>query len=143
MKLNPTKCVFGVLLGKFIDFMVSQWGIEVNPEKVKVILDMTFPKAVKEVQMLIGWITSLNRFVSKATEMCLFFFKTLKQALWWTDECETAFQNLKEYLAKLPFLSPFVEREDLFLYLAILQIVVSSALIREESRIQWPIYYTS
>ena len=39
MKLNPAKCVFGVSSGKFLGFMVSQRGIEANPEKVKAILD--------------------------------------------------------------------------------------------------------
>ena len=33
-KLNPAKCVFGVASGKFLGFMVSQRGIEANPEKV-------------------------------------------------------------------------------------------------------------
>ena len=49
MKLNPTKCAFGVASGKFLGFMVSQSGIEANPEKVRAILDMTTPKTVKEV----------------------------------------------------------------------------------------------
>ena len=49
MKLNLAKCVFGVSLGKFLGFMVSQQGIEANPEKVKAILDMTSPRIVKEV----------------------------------------------------------------------------------------------
>ena len=34
MKLNPSKCVFGVTAGKFLGFTVSQRGIEVNLEKV-------------------------------------------------------------------------------------------------------------
>ena len=54
--------------------------IEANPEKVRAILEMTSPKTVKEVQKLIGRITVLNRFVSKATDKCLPFFKTVKQA---------------------------------------------------------------
>ena len=54
MKLNPVKCLFGVLLRKFLGFMVSQRGIEVNPEKVKVILDVVSPKTVKEMQRLTG-----------------------------------------------------------------------------------------
>ena len=54
--------------------------IEANPEKVQAILEMTSPKTVKEVQKLIGRITVLNRFVSKATDKCLPFFKTVKQA---------------------------------------------------------------
>ena len=56
---------------------------------------MTSPKTVKEVQKLIGRIAALNRFVSKVTEKCLPFFKTLKQAFAWTDECEAIFQELK------------------------------------------------
>ena len=78
MKLNPSKCAFGVASGKFLGFMVSKRGIETNPEKVRAILDMTSPKTVKKVQKLIERITALNRFVSKATDKCLPFFKTLK-----------------------------------------------------------------
>ena len=80
MKLNPSKCAFGVALGKFLGFMVSQRGIEANPEEVRAILDMTSPKTIKEVQKLIGRIVALNKFVSKAIDKCLPFFKILKQA---------------------------------------------------------------
>ena len=71
MRLNPSKCVFGVASGKFLGFMVSQRGIEANPEKVRAIIDMTSPRTVKEVQKLTGRIAALNRFVSKATDKCL------------------------------------------------------------------------
>ena len=49
IKLNPSKCAFGVASGKFLGFMVSQRGIEANLEKVRAILDMALPKTVKEV----------------------------------------------------------------------------------------------
>ena len=78
MKLNLSKCAFGVALGKFLGFMVSQRRIEANSEKVQAILDMVSPKTVKEVQKLTGRIAALNKFVSKATNKCLPFFKTLK-----------------------------------------------------------------
>jgi len=91
MKLNPVKCAFGVSFRKFLCFMVSQRGIKENPKKVKAILEMLSPKTVKEVQQLIGKVTALNKFVSRATDKCLLFFKTLKQALVWTDKCEIAF----------------------------------------------------
>ena len=80
MKLNPSKCALGVASRKFMGFMVSQRGIEANPEKVRAILNMMLPKTIKEVQKLIGRIAVLNRFVSKAMDKCLPFFKTLKQA---------------------------------------------------------------
>ena len=143
MKLNPTKCAFGVFSGKFLDFMVSQRGIEANLEKVKAILEMSSPKMIKEVQSLTGKVATLNRFVSKATNKCLPFFKTLKQAFVWTDECEAAFQELKCYLSNPPLLSPSKEGDNLFLYLAVSATAVSAALIREEQRVQCPMYYIS
>ena len=85
----------------------------------------------------------MNRFVSKAADKCLTFFKTLKQAFKWTNKCKIAFKNLKEYLMRLPLLNPLVKEEDLFLYLLIPQTAVSSALTREENRVQRPVYYPS
>ena len=104
---------------------------------------MTSPKTVKEVQKLTGRIAALNRFVSRATDKCLPFFKTLKQAFAWTDECETAFQELKRYLSNPPFLSPSKQGESLYLYLAVSEIAISAALIREEDRKQLSVYYVS
>ena len=52
MKLNPNKYAFGVSSGKFLGFMVSQRGIEANPDKIQAILDMEPPKNIKEVQSL-------------------------------------------------------------------------------------------
>ena len=58
--------------------MVSQRGIEVNPDKIQAILNMELPKNIKEVQSLTGQVAALNRFVSKATYKCLPFFKILR-----------------------------------------------------------------
>ena len=49
MKLNPTKCFFVVSLEKFLGFMVSQRGIENNPDKIRVIMEVKSLKTVKEV----------------------------------------------------------------------------------------------
>ena len=54
IKLNPSKCAFGVLLGKFLGFMVSQRGIEAKPDKIQAILNIEPPRNVKEVQSLTG-----------------------------------------------------------------------------------------
>ena len=143
MKLNPAKCVFGIASGKFLGFMVSQRGIEANPKKVQAIIDMTSPKTVKEVQKLTGRIAALNRFVSRATDKCLPFFKTLKQAFAWIDECEAAFQDLKRYLSNPPLLSLSKQGENLYLYLVVSETAISAALIREEDRKQHPVYYVS
>ena len=134
MKLNPSKCAFGVFSRKFLRFMVSRRGIEANPEKVRAILKMSSPKTVKEVQSFTGRVVALNRFVFKATDKCRPFFKTLKRAFVWMEECETTFQELKRYLSNPPLLSLSKEGEDLFLYLAVSVTAISATLIREKKR---------
>ena len=105
MKLNPGKCVFGVTVGKFLGFMVSQRGIEANPDKIQAIMEMAPPRNVKEVQSLNEKITALNRFVLRATDKCLPFFRMLKRSFEWTVECQQAFEELKAYLSSPSLLS--------------------------------------
>ena len=143
MKLNPSKCAFGVSSGKFLGFMVSRRGIEANPQKVRAILEMSSPKTIKEVQSLTGKVAALNKFVSKATDKCFPFFKTLKRAFIWTEECETTFQELKRYLSNPSLLSLSKEGEDIFLYLAVSVTTVSAAMIKKENKVQLPVYYVS
>ena len=70
MKLNPTKCAFGVSTEKLLGFMVNNRGIEANPDKIKVVLDMHPPSNSKEIQRLIMRIAPLSRFVSKSSDKC-------------------------------------------------------------------------
>ena len=81
--------------------------------------------------------------VSKATDKCLPFFKVLRKAFEWTDECQKAFQDLKTYLTTTPLLSLSVLEEVLYLYLVVTPHVISLALIWEEGKVQKPVYYTS
>src|SRR4051812_7877816 len=78
MKLNPQKCVFGVTAGKFLGFMVTNRGIEANPDKIQAILDMEEPKTLHDIQKLNGKITALSRFLAKGAERALPFLKLLK-----------------------------------------------------------------
>ena len=88
MKLNPAKCAFGVSAGKFLGFIVNHRGIEANPDKIKVVLDMPSPSGIKEVQRLTGRIVALSRFVSRASDKCQPFFQVLKKAFQWDTKCE-------------------------------------------------------
>ena len=87
MKLNSSKCAFGVTVGKFLRFMVSQRGIKINLHKVRAIMGMAPPRNTKEMQCLNSKIAALNRFVSRATDKCLPFFHALKKSFEWTTEC--------------------------------------------------------
>ena len=95
------------------------------------------------MQSLTGIVAALNKFISKVTDKCLPFFKTMKKAFAWTEECKTTFQELKHYLSNPPLLSPSKDGENLFLYLAVSVTTVSASLIREENKVQLPLYYVS
>lgn len=77
------------------------------------------------------------------TNKYLPFFKTLKRAFEWTNECLKTFEELKKYLASSPLLSVSKPSEELSLYLEVSPMAVSSALIREEYHIQLLVYYPS
>ena len=79
MKLNLVKYAFEVTTDKFLGFMISRRGIEVNLEKIKVVLEMAPSKTIEKVQCFTDKIASLNRFISKLAERCLPFFNTLRQ----------------------------------------------------------------
>ena len=68
--LNPSKCSFDISSGKFLDYMVTQCGIEVDPDQVKAIKNLQPPRNPKEVQRLTKMITALNRFISQSADRC-------------------------------------------------------------------------
>ena len=106
-------------------------------------LEMKPPRNVKEGQQLSGKIVELSRFISRSTEKGFPFFQMLRQApkFEWTEKCDQALAKLKEFLAELPLLTKPLTGEELFMYLAVGDIVISSVLIQEESGVQKPVYY--
>lgn len=104
---------------------------------------LTPPKTIKEAQSLNGKIVALNKFISRATDKCLPFFRALKKSFEWMTKCQQTFEDLKTYLSSLPLLSPFKPGEELFLYLAVFAATISSALVKEEDGVQRPIYFIS
>src|ERR1044072_4087199 len=83
--LNPNKCTFGVRSGKLLGFIVSQKGIEVDPDKVKAIQDMPAPRTEKEICGFLGHLNYISKFISHLTATCEPMFKLLKkdQAIVW------------------------------------------------------------
>ncbi|KAL0374124.1 UNVERIFIED_CONTAM: hypothetical protein Sradi_3328100 [Sesamum radiatum] len=68
LKLNPGKYAFGVSGGRFLGLMMTQRGLEANPDKINAILDMGPPTNINEVQRLTRRIAALSRFISKSVE---------------------------------------------------------------------------
>ena len=146
MKLSPLKCAFGVSVGLFLGFMVTQRGIEENPAQLKAILDSPAPSSRKGVQQLTGRLAALGRFISRFTDRLKPFFATFRgvNRARWIEECDHALVPIKRYLAEPPILASLEACEMLFLYLAVSDVVVTAALFKDcEDRSQRPVFFVS
>ena len=116
LRLNAFKCSFGMGSGKFLGYMVTHRGIEVNPDQIKAINNLQSPRNPKEVQKLTGMAVALNRFISRSADRCRPFSLLINKwkGFEWTEECATAFQQLKDYLARPLIMSSPEPDEVLF-----------------------------
>ena len=133
MKLNPLKCAFGVSVGRFLGFMVTQRGIEANPPQLKAIFQSPAPTSKKGIQQLTGQLATLGRFISRFTDHLKPLFTTLRGAnrAEWNEECDRAFVAIKKYLIKPPILVSPETGDTLYLYQVASDIAVSAALFKE------------
>jgi len=145
LKLNPEKCVFGVEASKFLGFLLTERGIEANPDKCVAILAMRSPTSVKEVQQLTGRLVALSRFVSAGGDKGHPYFQCLRRnnRFVWIEECEAAFLKLKEYLAAPLVLCRPQMGVPFRLYFAVTERAISSVLVQEQDQVQRPIYFVS
>ena len=79
LKLNPKKCIFEMKSGKLLGHIMSQKGIEIDPDKVKAIREMPLPKNEKEVRGFIGRMQYINKFIAKLIIICEPIFKLLRK----------------------------------------------------------------
>ncbi|RVW98476.1 Transposon Ty3-I Gag-Pol polyprotein [Vitis vinifera] len=121
MKSNPSKCAFGVSVGKFLRFMVSQRGIEVSLDQVKEVMETPPPRSKKELQRFTSKLLALGRFIAHFTDELRPFFLAIRKAgaSGWTDSCQSAFEKIKHCLMQLPILSSPLPEEKLYMYLAV------------------------
>ncbi|GAA0156714.1 hypothetical protein LIER_14140 [Lithospermum erythrorhizon] len=98
--LNPDKCVLGLISGKFLGYMISQRGIEPNPDKIVAVQVVQSTRTLKEAQRLTRQIEALTRFISRASDRSFPFFKVINKGKEFerTEDCEQSFHELKAYL---------------------------------------------
>ena len=70
LDLDPSKCSFSIGFGKFLGYMVTHRGIEVDLDQVRKINNLQPPRNPKEVQRLTGMTVALNRFISRLADKC-------------------------------------------------------------------------
>ncbi|PKI49916.1 hypothetical protein CRG98_029700 [Punica granatum] len=147
LQLNPTKCTFGVKSGKLLGFVVSEKGIEVNPDKIKAIMELPLPSTVREVRSFLGWLNYITRFIANLTDKCQPLFRLLHKnaAVEWDDECQKAFDTVKAYLVQPPVLVPPSLDRPLVLYLTVRRQSIGCMLGQKDDSLyaERAIYYLS
>ena len=133
LRLNPNKCTFGVTAGKLLGHMVSSRRIEVDPTKIKAILEMPPPKTEKEIRGFLGRLQYISRFIARLTTTCEPIFKLLKKGepKEWTEDCQKAFEAVKEYLSNPLVLAPPKPGRPLNLYLSVIEDALGNMLAQE------------
>jgi hypothetical protein len=133
IKLNPTKCTFGMPAVKLLGFLISEHGIDANAEKIGAIVRMKQPERLHDVQCLTGCLAALSRFISRLGEKAMLLYRLMKKSdrFELTPEARAAFQELKALLSTQPVLAAPSSKEPLLLYIAATSQVVSTVLTVE------------
>ena len=79
LRLNPSKCIFGVSSKKLLGYIISQRGIEVDLSKAKAIVEMPLPRTKKEIRGLLGRLQYISRFIAQLTPICEPIFMLLRK----------------------------------------------------------------
>ena len=120
LKMNPMKCAFGVSSGKFLGFIVTKCGIEIEPTKINAIVNMPQPKNVHDLKSLQGHLAYIRRFISNLSGRCKPFSRLMKKGVpfVWDQACQNAFEDIKKYLTNPPILCAPIKGRPLILYTA-------------------------
>lgn len=134
-----------------LGFIISERGIEANPEKIAAIEKMGPIHNVKGVQRITGCLAALSRFISCLGERSLPLYKLLKKSehFSWMPKAQEALDQIKHLLTKtLVLVSPNI-KEKLLLYVAATSQVISASLVVEQEeeghalKAQRPVYFIS
>ena len=108
LRLNPKKCTFGITFGKLLGHIVSECGIEVDPEKIRAILGMPASRTEREIRGFLGRLQYISHFIASLIDICEPIFCLLRksQPTFWDDDCQRAFEKIKECLLFSPVLVP-------------------------------------
>ena len=96
LRLNPKKYTFRVTSGKLLGHMVSEQGIEVDPDKIRAILDIPMSRTEKEIKGFLGRLQYISRFIARLTDICEPIFRLLKknQPIVWNNDCQLRLRGL-------------------------------------------------
>ncbi|XP_078153726.1 uncharacterized protein LOC144548890, partial [Carex rostrata] len=133
LKLNPLKCAFMVSSGKFLGFVVRHRGIEIDPGKIKAIMDLPPPQNLKQLRSFQGRLAYIRRFIANLSGKIQQFTRLTKKNVpfKWDSECQIAFERVKQYLLRPPVLAAPIPGKPLILYTTALEGSLGALLAQE------------
>ena len=101
LRMNPSKCSFGVSSGKFLGFLVHHRGIDLEPTKAKAIAALSPSTTLKELRSFMGKVSYLRRFILSLAEILKPLVEQTKKgvAFRWCDQYQKAFKKVQTILA--------------------------------------------
>lgn len=116
LKLKPTKCHWFKRSVKFLGHVVSDKGVQCDPDKVACIVNWHAPHTVREVRSFLGLVSYYRRFVPNCSSLMKPLLNLLRKIVRfvWNIFCDDAFESLKRSLTTSPILA-FPNRYDQFI----------------------------
>lgn len=107
LKVNPKKCLLFARRVKFLGHIVSAQGVEVDPEKTRVVESWPIPTKRQELRSFLGLCSYYRRFVRNFAGIAgvLHTLTEESRPFIWTDACQRAFEQLKTALTSTPVLA--------------------------------------
>lgn len=117
LKLNPEKCMFFQEQVSFLGHLVSEAGIAVDPEKTKTVQNWPVPSNVRELRSFVGLCSYMRKFITGFSSICkpLHVLTQKDRQFVWDDQCQTAFEKLKQALTTAPVLGFPQESQGIFI----------------------------
>jgi hypothetical protein len=144
--LHPEKCFFGMQQGVLLGHVVSSKGIEVDKDKIQVIIDLLVPTNVSELQGFLGHTGYYRRFILMYAALCMCLTVLLKKEVEfsWNQERQEAFEFLKQKLISAPIVVPPDWSKVFHVYIDASNFCVGENLSqKDDDGHDHPIYYAS
>lgn len=117
VSLNPKKSIFGVTEGKLLGHIVSQ-GVKVDPQRVKVIQQLSLPSNRNGVRSFFGHVNFLRCFILDFAETTKYIMNMMseKEAFKWNEAGRKSFEEIKKVIAHAPTLVNLDFNKDFIIY---------------------------
>lgn len=132
LKLKAKKCSFMKEQTQYLGFIIDKRGVRPDPDKVAAIRSLPSPTSVREVRSFIGMCSYYRRYVpnfSKIAEPLVSFTKKYAK-IKWNDQCQQAFNYIKDSLTVIPLLSYPDPNKEYLLYTDALDTAVGASLVQ-------------